>query len=182
MLSTRRPRACLRFRRRRLPLELQVGAVDLTDWKADLGLIRQPDGHCMVRFVSARDNSIEVLQRAVAYFHRLAEDDFSLLPDKTNPIFPAQQLPLHPWGADFELVGSRNNIFDVQNGSHLLRYEFAVSMSDPGQFIDDDQKHLVAAAALEIDLNYFDPFGLRGPLGDFPDLCHRFRSIHARFQ
>ncbi len=72
-----------------------------------------------------------------------------------------------------------NRVFRIQNGAHLVRNEFAIAMGDAVRLINNDEQHLMASRAFQIDFNDLDALGLRDTLGDFLDFRDDACSIHA---
>ena len=116
-----------------LPLELQVGLLNPGQRKALNGSRRGFEGDHAV---------FESGERAVPVapaFHRIAQADSRLLALKPLIILGFEELAFHPGGTHFErITPARDDIFDIQDGAHLLRYHLAVAMRHALGFIDRD--------------------------------------------
>src|SRR5260370_3381168 len=64
---------------------------------------------------------------------------------------------------------ARYDVFDIQDGSHLLRHEFAVGVRDPLRPVDENTQDAAPARAQELNVDDLDAFRAAGALGDFGD-------------
>src|SRR5690348_10337754 len=130
------------FTWRGLPLELQIGAFHAFE--------REAEGAARAHF-KRHHAAVKTRQSALPtalVFKRLAQHDLRLLPLKSDVVLRFEQLPLHARRADLERIMARHNVFDIQNGSHLLGYQLTVGVRDALGPVDRDAQKLMAAAAL----------------------------------
>src|SRR6202011_48064 len=81
-----------------------------------------------------------------------------------------EELALHPGRADFEgVLAARNYIFDIEDGSDMVRHQFAICVGDSLRFIDRDSHEAMRAAALDFDLDEFEALGPGHSLRDLFD-------------
>ena len=75
-------------------------------------------------------------------FHRLAQDDLDLLADEALELARLGELALDPGRTDFErVVRAGNHVFDIQNGAHVLRNEFAIGVRDALRLVDKNAQN-----------------------------------------
>src|ERR1017187_7418757 len=120
-----------------LPLELQVGAVYLFDWKGDLIAARQLDCNGVV--FRPRNHAIEVLEFVVK---RLLQDHLDLLACKTSPILPFRQLALDARRTDLELIRAGDGVFRIENRADPAGHEFAIGGRHAIRPVDVDAEEM----------------------------------------
>ena len=105
---------------------------------------------------------------------------FTFVADKTTESFQFAQLALNAGRADLQAV--RVHLI-VSSASRIApawcRDRLAIAMGHAFRLIDNDEQHLMAPCAFQIDLNDLDALGLRDTFGDFLDFRDDVRSIHA---
>ena len=70
-----------------------------------------------------------------------------------------------------------NHVLDVQNGSHLLRNEFAIGVGDAFRLVDKNAQKPAAAAAQQLNVDNFEAFAGADSFGDFLHFCRDFLAI-----
>src|ERR1035438_7577564 len=131
-----------------LPLELQVGLLNPGQRKVLNGSRRGFEGDYAI--FESGESAIPIAPA----FHRIAQADSRLLALKPLIILGFEELAFHPGGTHFErITPARDDIFDIQDGAHLLRNHLAVAMRHALGFIDRNADKAVLSAALDFDLD-----------------------------
>src|ERR1035441_7128664 len=138
-----------------LPLELQVGFLNPGQGKV-LNRTR--------RGLESDDSLFEAGENAIPVAppgHRVAQADFGLLAPKPLIVLWFEKLTFHPGGAHFErILAAWDDVFDIQNGAHLLGNQLAIAMRDAVGLVDGDADEAVHSAALYFHLHQFQAFRL----------------------
>ncbi len=138
------------------------------------------------RWFKCDDSFGETPQRAdpmFLVFHGLTKHNFHFAAHKPLKFPWPGQFPLHTRGADFEGVpAARNDIFDVQNGAHILRDALAIGVGYAFRFVYENAYHTAAAPAQYLDVNDFQTRVGAYALGNLPHSLYDGRPVrHVSF-
>src|ERR1035438_6802682 len=152
-----------------LPLELQVGLLNPGQRKVLNGSRRGFEGDYAI--FESGESAIPIAPA----FLRIAQADSRLLALKPLIILGFEELAFHPGGTHFERISpARDDIFDIQDGAHVLRNQLAVAMRHALGFIDRNADKAVLSAALDFDLDQLHTLGLGHAARDFLDFGSHF--------
>src|SRR5579883_673382 len=127
---------------RGLPLELEVGLLDLIQ--------REPQAFARRRFQSddSFGDAFQQTRPMALAFHSLAQDNFYFPAREALKLLGFREPALDARRADLQRVGaSRDCVLHIQDGAHVLRDELAVGMADALRLVDDDAQDPARAAA-----------------------------------
>src|SRR5437868_2326361 len=150
----------------KLPLEPEIGAVHLFEWKGDLAASGELNGDGARLTIGLRYHAFEVFEIGCW----LLQNDFDLLAGEPLPVLPPDEFSLDTRRSDLQVIGTGDGVFPIEDRAQIFRDDFAIGVGDAGWFVNGDAKQLVAARSFQFHFNDLDALRLGHTLGGLFEL------------